>query len=819
MFSDLRYAVRNLLNARGFAIVAVSTLALGIGAPVAMFSVVNALLLRPLPFHDPDRLMALGEYGLHGKPAEAQPGSFSYPNFADVRTSNRSFEAVAAYHDNEYTVTGIGQALHANAEIVSANLFPLLGTQPAIGRNFRNDEEGPGHRVVILSDEFWRAHCNADAGVLGRSITLSGSPFTVIGVMPRGFQFPIRAEAREMWSTFSREAEPDPEDPTGKPATASRGMHWIAAIGRLKRGVTIEQANADLASIAHALGAAYPDEAAHRGIVAVPEIDYLLGKTRTPLLVLFGAVGLVLLIACANVANLLLGRSAARSREIAIRAALGARRRRLVRQLITESFVLAIAGAALGIGFADWAIAAVLRLYPTNLPRAQEIGIDISALLFAGGLAVVTALVFGLVPAWRASSPNLTGAMREGGRNATTSRSHNRLRSGLVIAETALGVTLLIGAGLLLRSLDRLSHAPLGFNPQALLTANFELSETRYNSDQQNEFINRFFERVRALPGVASAAGALPLPLSEDHWMVSFNLLDHPVPQGSLPAADFYVVVPGFFETMQVPLLRGRTFDRRDERNGPPSMIVSRAFVKKYFPNEDPIGRRVEIGASEGEARKAYKTRTIVGVVGDIRTSNLNEEPAPAYFIPLPQLMFGVPTLVIRAYGDPRSVAPEIRRVLASLDPEAPLHTIRSMDDYLALDLGRARFQTVLLGLFAGIALLLTAIGLYGVIAHGVSQRTHEIGIRMALGASRSEVLRLVMQRGIALTLAGVTAGVLGAAALARLIEASLYQTPPRDPLTYFTVCVVLSAVALLASYAPALRATRVDPTVALRSE
>ncbi len=814
--SDIRYAVRNLLNARGFAVVAMATLALGIGAPVAMFSVVNALLLRPLPFPDPDRLVALGQYDTR-KQDQRRDGQMAFPDIADVRERNRSFASVAAYRDGEYTATGLGQPLHVEVSLVSAGFFRVLDVQSALGRTFRADEDVPGRHVVILSDAFWRAHFNADPGVLGRPVTLGGRIFTVVGVAPRGFQFPIRTKQRDMWLTLSRDAEAD--DPKDRPINAQRGADLYQAIARLKPGVTLPQANADLASIANSLRASYADTNSYVGFAATPEIESLIGRTRGPLLVLFGAVGLVLLIACANVANLLLGRGGARSREMAIRAALGATRGRIVRQLITESVVLSLAGAALGIGFATWALSAVLRLYPANLPRAEQIDIDMRVVLFTTALALLTALAFGLLPALRSASANPAASMREGGRAMTSGRGHNRLRSGLVVAETALGVTLLIGAGLLLRSLDRLSRAPLGFDPDHVLTASFDLSDIRYNSDQMDRFVGELLRRVRALPGVVDAGGSAQLPLASDYWIITFNQLDHPLPEASQPVAGFYVVTSRFFETMHIPVMRGRLFDDRDQRNSAPVMIVNQAFARKYYPNEDAIGHRVEIGAGEGAARRAYKTRTIIGVIGDIRSSNLSAEPAPAYYIPLPQLMFGPPTLVIRTAGDPRAMSSPLRRVLSSMDPEAPLYDVRPLEDYLALDLGRARFQTALLGLFAGIALLLTAIGLYGVIAHGVSQRTHEIGIRMALGASRSEVLRMVLQHGMALTFAGMAAGVLGAAAVARLIEASLYQTPPRDPLTYITVCILLSAVALLASYAPALRATRVDPMAALRSE
>jgi putative ABC transport system permease protein len=409
--------------------------------------------------------------------------------------------------------------------------------------------------------------------------------------------------------------------------------------------------------------------------------------------------------------------------------------------------------------------------------------------------------------------------MREGGRGSTTGLSHNRFRSSLVILETALGVTLLIGAGLLIRSLDRLSHTDLGFNPGHLLTANFDLSESRYNPDQQDQFVGELFRRLKALPGVTSASGAVPLPLTNDRWGISFNMLDHPVPEANQPSAGFYVVMPGFFESMQIPLVRGRMFDDRDQRNSAPVMIVTQEFARKFYPNEDPIGKRLKIGAGEGPSRERYTTREIVGVVGDIRTSKLTDAPVPAFYVPLPQLMWGAPTLAIRTPGDPNTITAQLRKVLSSMDPEAALYNIRTMDDYLALDLGRARFQTVLLSLFAGIALLLTAIGLYGVMAYTVAQRTHEIGIRVALGATRNEVLGMILRRSFYMTGLGLLLGITGAIALTRLLEGLLYEVKPVDPVTFGVVAVTLAAISLIASYVPAWRAARVDPMVALRYE
>ena len=816
MVQDIRQAVRNLCKTPGFTAVAAITLALGIGANTAIFSIVNAVLLRPLPFRDPGRLVQLTEFDTR-RGDTASLGSISYPDMVDIRSSNHSFEGVAAFGDNDVTVTGAGQPSHVKAELVTSNLFSLLGVNPSVGRPFSEEEDGPGHHVVILSDAFWQRHFNADPTIIGRSIDLNGRAFTIVGVMPPGFQYPIQAEAEDMWTSFSRQAEVD--NPKDTPATAIRGDHFINVIARLRNNVGLHQANANLAAIGRQLAQQHPDTNSYTGIAARTEVDYLVGETRTPLLILFGAVGLVLLIACANVANLLLARATARGREIAIRAALGATRWRVIRQLMTEALALSIVGALLGAAVAIWSLAAIVKLYPSNLPRAANISIDYRVLLFSAGLAIITGIIFGLAPALQVSMPDLTEAMRERSRGATSGPVHHRLRSGLVIAQTALGMMLLMGAGLLIRSFHRLSNVNLGFNPEHVLTANFDLSETRYNPDQQDQFFRGFIGRLRALPGVINAAGSIPLPLSENYFSVNFNRVDRPVSKADEPSAGFYVVVPGFFETMQIPLVRGRTFDEHDQRNSPPVMIINEQLARKYYPNEDPIGKMMKIGAGEGVARASYKTRQIVGVVGDFRKNDLVTEPYPSYFIPLPQLMWGPPTLTIRTAGDPNTVTSEVRKVLSSMDADAPLYNVRTMEDYLALDLGRARFQTTLLSLFAGIALMLTAVGLYGVMAYTVVQRTQEIGIRVALGASRENVLRMILQDSFAMTGLGLLLGTIGALAMSSVLSDLLYEVKALDPLTFVAVAIILAAVSFVGSYLPAWRAARVDPMIALRYE
>jgi len=813
VLQDLRFGFRTILKSRGFALVAIATLALGIGANTAMFTVVYNVLLRPLPFPEPERLVAVETMNTRG--GAPTPSSFSYPDFRDVRDRNRSFTGVAAHTSNDYTLTGVGDPVHVSTEIVSAGFFDVLGVQPMLGRGFSRDEDQPGHHMIVLSQQFWARQFNSDRSVVGHLVTLSGRSYTIIGVMPEGFQFPIRSRAIDLWTTFSKLSEPD--EPGDSVVTEQRGAHFLEVIGRLKPGVSQAQATSDVTTIAQALSTQYPNSNKNNALMrARPLVEYMVGESARALKLLLMAVGLVLLIACANVANLLLARSTARAKEIAIRSALGASMPRLVLQLMTESVALALTGAAAGTLLAKWALAALVEFYPSNLPRLQNVSIDVRVLLFTTALALVSAVLFGLVPALRAARPNLAAAMQAGGRSSSGSQ-HNRFRSVLVVSQTALGLMLLVGAGLLIRSLYRLSHVDLGFNPTHVLTANFDLSQTRYNSDQQDRFYQELLRRLRALPGVTTVGAALPLPLSDDDWTISFDLVDHPLPESEQPSAGFYIAAPGLFEAMQIPLLRGRFFDDREQRNGLQTMIINQAFAQKFFPNQDPVGRHIKIGAGDGKSRT--KDREVVGVVGNVRTGTLTRSPRAAYYVPLSQMIWSPPSLVIRTTGDPLGSVEDVRKTLAGMDREAPLFNIRSMEDLLALDIGEARFQTLLLGIFAAIALLLTAVGLYGVMAYSVAQRTREIGIRLALGASHRDVLSMVLQRGAILTGAGLTAGIIGALCLTTFMEKMLFETRPFDALTIVAVSMLLAFIALMASYVPARRATKVDPLVTLRYE
>ena len=812
VFKDLKYAMRLLFKSPGFTAVAVLTLALGIGANTAMFSVVTAVLLRPLPFPEPDRIVAVGPRGTRS----GQLNSSSYPDFFDYRDRSRSFEQLAAYHNTDQTLTGMGDPLHVRAVMASSGFFEALGVRPALGRSFGREDEKPGQHTAVLSDRLWRERFGADPGVVGRGITLRGRPFTVIGVMPAGFQFPIGSTATDLWMSISRDAEGDL--PGDTPVTTQRGAHFLSLVGRLKPGVTPEQAANELTGHIQSLAREYPNTDSNYSSAYVrPQLEALVGDTRKPLLILLAAVAFVLLIACANIANLLLARATGRTREIALRAALGATRSRIVRQLVTEAVLLASAGAALGLLLSNSAVAAIVKLYPSNLPRLAEVGIDYRVTLFTIVVTVASAVLFGLVPALQAARPRLEAALKEGGRSGTGSVGHARLRTMLVVGEIALGVVLMVGAGLLIRSFERLQRVDPGFNPHSIVALNFDLPSGRYNNAKTEIFNREFYRRIHELPGVKDAGGVMPVPLSGSRMMISFDIEGKNIPERSQPSETMFIVTPRYFETMQIPLLRGRTFDERDQRSAPKVLVVTQSFADKYFPGEDAIGKRIKPGANDEPGDEPW--REIIGVVGDIRSQALDAKPEPAYYFPSNQLVFGEPTLLVRAPANSAAVVSEVREVLKQMDPEVPLYDIKTMDDYIALSVGREKFQTILLGLFAAIALVLTAVGLYGVIAYTVVQRTQEFGIRMALGATPGSVLSMVLRNAGIMTAAGIGAGVIGALILTQFMQTMLFGVHARDPLTMLGVCVVLAFVALFASYIPARRATKVDPMVALRYE
>ena len=813
LLQDIRYGLRMLAKNPGFTLVAVLALALGIGANTAIFSVVDAVILRPLPFSSPDRLIAVwSENRQRGQSRQ----SASYPDFADWRAQNHVFERVAAFHTSDFTLTGAGEPAHLFGAVVSADLFRLLGAAPNLGRDFLPEEDDPGKitvRPVILSHAFWRSRFGSDPQVIGKTIQLDSQPYTIVGVMPAGFQYPIQAKPLDLWTSFLVDAIAT----DNKPMTVQRGAHYLQVIARLKPDVRLPQAQAEMNTIASALARQYPDTDKYRGITLAPELERLVGNVRPALLVLFGAVGCVLLIACVNVANLLLARAAVRQKEIAIRSTLGAGRLRIVRQLLTECILLALFGGALGLALAWWGTDVLLAFSPENVPRLNGVRLSGHVLAFTALTALLTGLIFGLLPALHVSKSDLGESLKQSGRGSTDGVRHARLRSALVVAEVALALMPLVGAGLLIQSFLRLERVNPGLDPHNVLTFNLGLPDARYSTFQQAAFFQQLLPRIRALPGVRSASAVLPLPLSDDRFLVTFEIEGRPVAKSEEPVTNYRNAATGYFNTMHIPLLEGRDFSDQDNEKAPPVIIVNETFAKRFFPGEDSIGKRIMPGISITEGGKVM--RQIVGVVGDVRHQGLNLEAGPEVYEPESQMPFDTLILVVRTEGDPRGLIGAVREQVKALDKDLPIFDVKLMEEYLSASVAQPRFNTMLLGIFAGVALVLAAVGLYGVMSYSVVQRTHEIGIRMALGAQQKDVLRMIVNQAMRMTLLGTALGLAGAWAASRLMSGLLFGVKPSDPATYAGVALLLGTVALLACFLPAQRAMRVDPLVALRYE
>jgi len=809
-WQDIRYGLRMLLKAPSFSIVATIALALGIGANTAIFSVINAVLLRPLPFTNSDQLMMVWETDATRGQGR---GSVSYLNFADWRDQNHVFERMASYHSNDFVMTGRGESTRLRGSVVNADLFPLLGVAPALGRGFLPAEDNPGEsgRVVILSQDLFQKRFNSDPNIVNQSMMIDGKSFTIVGVMPHDFQFPIQNEPVEMWTTVAIDRE-------GKdPITDERGAHYLNVIARLKPGVTKPQAQAEMTSISARLEQQYPDKNLHKTSTVEPSLEALVGDVRPALLVLLGAVGCVLLIACANVANLLLARAMARHKEMSIRSALGASRKRIVRQLLTESLLLSLAGGTLGLLLAVWWSDLLLALGKQSIPRALHVGMDWRVLGFTLGVSVLTGLIFGLVPAINSSKTELTESLKEGGRGSSEGGRRNRIRGMLVVSELAIAFVLLVGSGLLIQSLWRLRSVSPGFESQNLLTFVVGIPEVKYPTEKQAPFFRELITGVEALPGVRSASAIIPLPLSGDMFRISFEIEGRPVEKGNQPSADFFSINDQYFKTLGVSMLRGRDFNDRDTAKSQPVIIVNQAFAKKYFPDEDPVGKRIKPGISVADEEEPM--REIVGVVNDVRNRNLSSELRVGYFVPATQIPFNQMTMLVRTNSDPRGLISAIRSEVQGMDPEVPVFNVKTMDEYIAATVAAPRFNTTLLGIFAAVALVLTIVGLYGVMSYSVARRTNEIGIRMAVGAQTRDVLRLIVSQGFKLVLLGLAIGLVGAFALMRVISSLLFGVTTKDPLTFVAVALVLAGVALLACYIPARRAARVDPLKALHYE
>jgi len=795
----------------GFTAIAILTLALGIGANTAIFSVVNTVLLKPLPFPQPERLVAVSGIDLR---TNERGRALSYLDFKDLHAQTRTLEAVGAFSDAAFTLTGTGEPRHLRGYAITSDLFAALQVNPEIGRAFVANEDTPGTRVVILSHALWKSAFAGDPGIVGRAIQVNGGPNTVVGVMPAGFQFPIDGDAQDIWTTMSvYMSSADGE----KSMADSRGAHFLGCMGRLKPGVSMAQANADAGTIAGALKTQYPDTNGHFSIGVKPEIEALVGDVRPVLMMIVGAVALLLLIACANTANLLLARATGRQREIAVRLSLGAGRARILRQLLTESILLSLAGGVLGLFLAVWGTKLFASLPGMDIPRLATAQVDARALIFTLGISVLTGLVFGLAPALHSVKLDQFQSLREGGRSAMEGAGHARLRNVLVISEVSLALMLLIGATLLVESMSHVLRVAPGFEPHGLLTFNMDLPDARYGKPEQSGgFYKQLLEQIRAVPGVQSAGGVMPLPFSQDMIRTTFQIGGRPIPKADEPATHFRSISVGYFQTMQIPLISGRDFTNHDDRKSTQVAIINQTLARKYFPNENPIGRMIKPGVSDSGPDRM---REIVGIVGDVKHHNLWESSDPETYVPYQQAAIGQMSLVVRTQGDPMSLLPIMREEVKSLDAELPVYGAQTMAEYLRSSVAQRRFTSILFAVFAGTGFLLAIIGLFGVMSYSVSQRTHELGIRLAVGAEKADILKLVVGQGMRVTLAGIVIGLGATLALSTVLRSQLFGVSAWDPFTFLAVAAVLALVALTACYIPARRATRVDPVVALRYE
>ncbi|HKQ52489.1 MAG TPA: ABC transporter permease [Pyrinomonadaceae bacterium] len=801
---DLRYAVRMLIKRPGFTAVAVLTLALGIGANSAIFSVVNAVLLRPLPFAEPDRLV----YAEGGDLRDgSKAGSISPPDFLDYREQNHVFERLAAFMPMSFTVTGDGSASErVSAALVSHGFFETLGTMPLPGgRTFLAEEELDGRNTVaILSYGLWQRRYAGDPKIVGKTIAVNGETATIVGVMPQGFEYPREAQ---LWYPI----------PFKGPETSTRRFHFLRGVGLLKPGVTLAQAQADINSIARQLERQYPESNTNFSMGLTLLTEWTVGEMRPTLLILLAAVGFVLLIACANVANLSLARGASRAREVAIRSALGASRGRVVRQLLTESVVTALVGGALGLLLAMWGVDLLVSLSPENLPRVKEVTTDWRVLGFTLVVSVLTGVMFGLFPALATSKTNLTETLKEGGRGAAGA-GRQRLRGLLVVAEVALSLVLLVGAGLLVKSFLRLSSVDVGFVPTNVLSMQLSLPPTNYSDPRRRaNFYDQLAGRLESLPGVQAAGTVSELPLSGQENDTFFNIEGKPAAAFGSTENDANIrgISPAYFHALGVPLVKGRFFEQRDNMDSPKVVIVNDSFVKRYLPGEEALGKHLIIDYGP----EPFKAE-IVGVVGGIRHSSLAQaEPSAEMYVSVLQAPSFRTNLVVRAAGDPVQLTAAIRSEVQALDKDLPIYNVKTMEQHISASAAQPRFRTLLLGIFACVALVLAGIGIYGVISYSVTQRTHEIGLRVALGAQRGDVLRLVVWQGMRMALVGICLGVAGAFVVTRVMSSFLFGVSATDSLTFVGVSLLLAVVSFLACYLPARRATKVDPMVALRYE
>ncbi len=807
LFQDIRYALRMIARNPGFTVVAILTLGLGIGANTAIFSVVNGVLFRPLPYPQPERLMSVGMGDPHDKNGMSV---LSDADFLDWQSHNQVFERVAAYTDGWFTLTGSGAPERLRGAAVTADFFTTLGVAPSLGRGFAAGEDAPGSaRLVVLSHALWRQRFGSDPRILGKTLRVNDVSRTVVGVMPPGFHFPTEGAGSlpgrvELWSLMTNRPPP------------RRGPYYLWGLGRLRDTASPQQARAEVETIGRRVAEEHPLDNAGVTYLADPLKETLVGDVRRPLLVLLGAVAFVLLIAAANVANLMLARATAREREIAIRLAIGAARGRIVRQWLTEGLLLALLGAGFGLLLAHWGTDLLLALSPANLPRLSEVRLDGRVLGFTLAMVCLSGVLTALGSALQSAHSGIFGALSERA-HAGENRAGRRTRNLLVIGETAFSVMLLVGAALMITSLMRLQRVSPGFAPENILTLSVDLTGARYDDSKVNAFYTQLLERVSALPGVHSAGIGNSLPPATLQITDNFSVEGRPAKPGmTAPLASVLFVSPGYFNALGVPILRGRNFNASDREGAPLVVMINETLARRYFPDQDPVGKRMKVGGPE---RPTAPWMEIVGVVGDVKFSGLDADPQPSYYEPYLQVPWSGTYLVVRSPSDPGRLARAVQQAVASLDPNLATAEVSTMEDLMAQSLARPRFLTLLLTLFGSTAILLAGVGIYGVVSYRVALRTNEIGIRMALGARPLDVVRMVLSQGMALAAGGVLLGLGGAVILSRVLQGLLFGVTPNDPVTLVGSALLLVAVAGLACYLPARRASRVEPLIALRCE
>jgi putative ABC transport system permease protein len=802
LWRDLRLAVRDLRKRPGFALVTVLTLALGIGANTAIFSFVYAVLLNPLPFDEPDSLVFLAE-----KRTGRDVMGAAYPNYKDWSERAESFEEMAAFRGQSFTLTGIDEPLQLQGRYVNWNFFQMLGMRPHLGRLFvEDDDRVDAPPTVLLGNGTWRERFGGDPAIVGRVIGIDGKQFTVVGVMPAGYEL---LRSGDIYVPLGLML-------TKESGLLDRGNHYsLYALARLKAGIDVARADREMQVLAAQLEQEHPETNSGNSAGAMTLADRLVGDTRPALLVLLGAVGFVLLIACLNVANLLTVRAAGRQKEIAVRIALGAKRGRIIRQLLTESMVIAVVGGVVGFVVAVWATKGLVALAPQSMPRLEQVGVNPPVLAFTVCVSLAIGLLFGLLPALQATRPDLNTTLKEGGRSSA-GRPHERTRRVLLVSEVALALMLLIGAGLMVRTVGHLTQVDPGFDAENLLTARFVLPEAPYPKERRRVFFKECVDRIGALPGVQSAAITLSVPIDGSNWNSVFIVADKPVPaRADLPTAAMSPVSADYFDTMKIRLMKGRIFGSGDNESSPPTIVVNETLANRLWPGEDAIGKRLKQGWPEDQA----SWREVVGVVADVKMNGVDQDTPLQVYIPLAQEPGRSLALLVRTSGEPLAMTSSISAAIHAIDRDVPVFAVSSMDQLMGGAIENQRVTLALLAGFAVLALVLAAVGIYGVMSYAVAQRTHEIGIRSALGARPSHVLRMVIGQGMALALAGVAIGLAGALALTRVMEGLLFNVSATDPATYVVISVLLAAVAVLACYVPARRATKVDPTVALRYE